>query len=215
MSETLPHPPTERLSDALARLLVEAKGEALPVRQMVEILQGRGLQMIVVLLCLPFLAPVSIPGISIPFGLAIAFSGLRTAFGHKPWLPGFILNRHVSYSVLERLVHAGCKIYGRLEKIIRPRLSILLDGRGMNLAIGLTIALAGFYLSLPIPPPFPLTNTIPGFAIILLSLGIMERDGLLVAFGYGLTFVATIYFTLIAWLGKAGVEHLWKFISAL
>jgi len=215
MSETLHHPPTERLSDALIRLLAEAKGEALPIRQMVDILQGRGLQMVVILLCLPFLSPVSIPGISIPFGLAIAFSGLRTAFGHKPWLPGFILNRHVSYSVLERIVHAGCKIYGRLEKIIRPRLSILLDGRGMNLAVGLMIALAGFYLSLPIPPPFPLTNTIPGFAIILLSLGIMERDGLLVAFGYGLTAIATIYFTLIAWLGKAGVEHLWKFISAL
>ncbi len=215
MAVTLEHPPTERLSDALLRLLAASKGEAMPIRQMVDILQGRGLQMVVILLCLPFLTPVTLPGISIPFGLAIAFSGLRTAFGHKPWLPGFILNRRVSYSVLERMVNMGCKIYGRLERLIRPRLSILLEGRGMDLAIGLTIASAGFFLSLPIPPPFPLTNTIPGFAIILLSLGIMERDGLLVAFGFGLTLVAAVYVALIAFLGQAGVMHLWKFISAL
>ena len=63
------------------------------VREMVSILHGRGLQFVVILLCLPFLAPVSIPGISMPFGLAIALSGLRIAFGHRPWLPEFILNR--------------------------------------------------------------------------------------------------------------------------
>ena len=58
------------------------------IREMVEILHGRGLQFVVILLCLPFLTPVTIPGISMPFGLAIALCGLRIAFGHKPWLPG-------------------------------------------------------------------------------------------------------------------------------
>ena len=82
---------TERISDALRRLLREANGQAMTIREMVNILHGRGLQFIVILLCLPFLAPVSIPGISMPFGLAIALSGLRIAFGHRPWLPKFIL----------------------------------------------------------------------------------------------------------------------------
>ena len=61
---------TERISDALRRLLREANGRAMTIREMVNILHGRGLQFVVILLCLPFLAPVSIPGISIPFGLA-------------------------------------------------------------------------------------------------------------------------------------------------
>ena len=184
------------------------------IRQMVDVLHGRGMQMVIVLLCLPFLAPVTIPGISIPFGLAIALCGVRLAFGHKPWLPGFILNRHVSYPMLERMVRFGDGFYRRLEKIIRPRMSVLLEGSVMTAVIGLAIAIAGILLSLPIPPPFPLTNTIPGFAIILMALGIMERDGLLILIGYVLTVIAAIYVGLIAILGKAGVEHLWRWLTA-
>jgi hypothetical protein len=201
---------TERISDALRRLLREADGRPLTIREMIEILHGRGLQFVVILLCLPFLAPVTVPGISIPFGLAIALCGLRIAFGHKPWLPAFILNRTISYSVLERMVHFGCAIYEKVEKVVRPRLGFLLAGPGMGMMIGSAIALSGVFLSLPIPPPFPLTNTIPGFAIICLSLGLMERDGGLILCGYLLTSIAAIYVALIALLGKAGVDQLWK-----
>src|ERR1700754_260474 len=122
---------TERISDALRRLLREAAGRPLLIREMVEILHGRGLQFMVILLCLPFLAPVTIPGISIPFGLAIALCGLRIAFGHRPWLPAFILNRRISYPALERMVHFGCAVYERVEKVIRPRLGFLLAGPAM------------------------------------------------------------------------------------
>jgi hypothetical protein len=205
---------TERISDALRRLLREAAGRPLMIREMVEILHGRGLQFVVILLCLPFLAPVTVPGISIPFGLAIALCGLRIAFGHRPWLPAFILDRRISYPVLERMVHFGCTVYEKVEKVIRPRLEFLLTGPGMGMMIGSAIALSGVFLSLPIPPPFPLTNTIPGFAIICLSLGLMERDGGLIVCGYLLTFIAAIYVTLIGLLGKAGVDQLWEMFKA-
>ena len=121
---------TERLSDALRRLLNEADGRPLMIREMVEILPGRGLQFVVILLCLPFLTPVTLPGISMPFGLAIALCGVRIAFGHKPWLPAFILNRRISYSMLKRMVLFGCKIYEKVEKVIRPRLAFFLTGPG-------------------------------------------------------------------------------------
>jgi hypothetical protein len=209
-----PDAATERISDALRRLLAEAQGQAMTIREMVRILHGRGLMFIVILLCLPFLAPVSIPGISMPFGLAIALSGLRIAFGHRPWLPDFILNRRISFPVLERMVHFGCAIYEKVEKVIRPRLSVLLDGPGMGMMIGSAIALSGVFLSLPIPPPFPLTNTIPGFAIICLSLGLMERDGGLILCGYVLTLIAAIYVGLIGFLGKAGADQIWQIFRA-
>lgn len=203
----------ESLSMVLRHLLEAADGRALAVREMVEIMQGRGLNMIVILLCLPFLMPLTIPGISIPFGVAICICGFRIAFGHKPWLPAFILNRKLSNHALERMVHYGCKFYGKVEKLVKPRMTFVLEGPGMLLIVGLTIALAGFLLSLPIPPPFPFTNTIPGFAIILLSLGLMERDGGLIIGGYILTAIGLIYIALIALLGKAGVIHLWRLVT--
>jgi hypothetical protein len=162
----------------------------------------------IVLLCLPFLSPVTIPGISTPFGLAIALCGLRIAFGHKPWLPAMILNRSISYHALEKMVQAGCRIYGKLEKVLRPRLSFFLVGPGMTMLVGAAIAVSGVALSLPIPPPFILTNTIPGFAIVFLALGLMERDGVLILIGHVLTLIAVTYVTLIGVLGKELLGYL-------
>ncbi len=208
-----PDAPPERLSATLLRLREVAGDRSLSIREMVEILQGRGWQMIVILLCLPFLSPVTIPGISLPFGLAIALCGVRIAFRHKPWLPRFLLDRTISPKALEKMVNVGCAIYGRIEKVVRPRLTMILDGPGMFIVIGLSIAVAGLLLSLPIPPPFPLTNTIPGLAIILLSLGLMERDGILILIGYGLTLVACVYVAAIAMMGRAGALHIWRWFS--
>jgi hypothetical protein len=204
---------TERISDALRRLLREAAGRPLMIREMVEILHGRGLQFMVILLCLPFLTPVTVPGIAIPFGLAIALCGVRIAFGHRPWLPAFILNKRISYAALEKMVHYGCLIYEKVEKVIRPRLPFLFAAPGMGMMIGFAIAVSGIFLSLPIPPPFPLTNTIPSLAIIFLSLGLMEKDGVLILCGYALTVMAATYVALIVLLGKAGVDHLWQMLK--
>jgi len=214
MLEAAPDPvEKERLSDTLKRLLEVAEGQPLTLREMIAIMHGRGLMMIVILLCLPFLSPVTIPGISIPFGLAISLCGVRIAFGQKPWLPGFILNRKISYSALEKMVGFGSKVYEKVEKIIRPRLAFIFDGRAMTMVVGMAIALAGVLLSLPIPPPFPLTNMIPGFAIIFLSLGLMERDGVLIVLGYALTMLAAVYVACIAQLCREAVQELWKLFS--
>lgn len=184
----------------------------MPVREILAHTHGRGLQTLAIILCLPFLSPVSVPGLSIPFGVAIAVCGLRIALRHGPWLPGFVLQRSIPYPVLEKILGFGISLHLRLERFLRPRLGIMVDSHAAMLGAGLCIALAAVLLSLPIPPPFPLTNTIPGIAIILLCLGTLERDGLLVVIGYTLTTIAVVYVVLIALLGKAGVEALWRWI---
>jgi len=200
-------PSCEKLSGALERLLVAADGRGLTVREMVDIMHGRGLNMVVIMLCLPFLSPVSVPGISIPFGLAIAFCGIRIAFGQKPWLPGWVMGRSIPHGVLVKMVGWGVRFHRRIERAIRPRCGMVFEGPGRHV-LGAAIALAGVFLSLPIPPPFPLTNTIPGLAIILLSLGQMERDGVLVVAGYALLGVAAVYMCGIAVVGGAGIMQL-------
>jgi len=201
-----------RLSDDLKALLKAADGRAMPVREILDHTHGRGLQTIAIVLCLPFLSPVSVPFLSIPFGVAIAICGLRIAFRRGPWLPEIVLSKKIPFPILEKMLGFGIRIHLKIETFLRPRLTSIVDSHAGTLAAGLGIALAAFFLSLPIPPPFPLTNTIPGFAIILLCLGTLERDGLIALIGYALTFVAAIYVAAIALVGKAGVEWLWKWI---
>lgn len=190
-----------------------AGGQAMPVSEILKRTQGRGLQIIAIVLSLPFLSPVALPGLSIPFGVAIAICGLRIALRHQPWLPGFIARRSIPFPVLEKTLRFGISVHTKLEKILRARWTVFSDGHAAQMAAGLAIALAAVLLSLPIPPPFPLTNTIPGFAIILLSLGMLERDGVLICCGYFLTLLAAAYVALIVALGSAGAMEIWHIIA--
>lgn len=184
------------------------------VAEIIRHTRGRGLQTIAIVLCLPFLSPVALPGLSIPFGIAIAICGIRIAFRHQPWLPEFIAKRRISFAVLDKTLRFGIAIHMRLEKLLRARWPGFVDSHQAQMAAGFAIALSALFLSLPIPPPFPLTNTIPGFAIIMLCLGMLERDGLVTCLGYALTVLSAAYVALIAVLGGAGAAGIWHWIAS-
>ena len=202
-----------RLSEELESLLAIAPGQPMKLRTVVEHLHFRGLPALIVLLCVPFLFPVTIPGLSIPFGVAIALCGLRLGLGHSFWMPDFLLRREISYDLLQKLVGAAAKFYRKVEKLVRPRMHFLQRWPGMINLMGFMIMIGGILLSLPIPPPFPLTNTIPGLAIIFMALGIMERDGVCTLIGYGFALLGLCYVSLIATLGVAGVQQIWLWLT--
>jgi hypothetical protein len=206
-------PQARRLSEALESLLEIAPGRPMTLRTIVEHLHFRGLPALIVLLCVPFLFPVSIPGLSIPFGVAIALCGLRLGLGHSLWMPNFLLRREISYELLQKLVGSAAAFYRKVEKLVRPRMHFLQRWPGMINLMGFMIMLGGILLSLPIPPPFPLTNTIPGLAIIFMALGIMERDGVCTLIGYGFALLGVCYVSLIGLLGAAGAQHLWDWLA--
>ena len=76
-TEAGPLPKARRLSEELESLLQIAPGQPMKLRTVVEHLHFRGLPTLIVLLCVPFLFPLPLPGLSIPFGVAIALCGLR------------------------------------------------------------------------------------------------------------------------------------------
>lgn len=209
------HPPrARRLSEELESLLEIAPGRPMTLRTIVEHLHFRGLPALIVLLCVPFLFPVAIPGLSIPFGIAIALCGLRLGLGHSFWMPDFLLRREISYDLLKKLVGSAAAFYRKVEKLVRPRMHFLQRWPGMINLMGFMIMIGGILLSLPIPPPFPLTNTIPGLAVIFMALGIMERDGVCTLIGYGFAVLGLLYVGLIFFLGAAGVQQLWQWLTA-
>src|SRR3546814_20373156 len=62
---------------------------------------------------------------------------------------------------------------GRLERLVKPRLSLLLDHRVAGMLSGLLLVLLGLLLALPIP----FTNYIFGSLLLLFALALLERDG--------------------------------------
>jgi hypothetical protein len=83
--------PKKPLSESLAEMLAERPGgERWAMNDLLEHTEGRGLYLIMVLLCLPFVAPLPIAGASTPLGAVILLLSGRMAFGLPPGLPSFI-----------------------------------------------------------------------------------------------------------------------------
>jgi hypothetical protein len=80
--------------------------------------------------------------------------------------------------------------------------------------IGLGIASGGLLLCLPLPPLIPLSNTIPALSILLLTAGMVERDGLLVLLGYVTNLAAWLYFILMFVLLGDGLKALFRFFGS-
>ena len=195
--------PPRRLSTDLKELLAEARGRALTLGELEEILQGRGFALFILLLSIPFMFPIAIPGLSVPFGVVIMLLGLRIAFGRKPSLPKFILRHEIKYKTLEKMIAFGLKLCAKMEKLIKPRMHFLQRWPGMINLIGVGIASGGLQLCLPLPPLIPFSNFIPAVSVVLLTAGMMERDGLLVLGGYVVNAAAWVYFALLS----TGIIH--------
>jgi hypothetical protein len=184
-----------RLSTDLEALHARIKDESLTLAELNRALKARGSATLIILLALPFCF-VAIPGLSVPFGIAIGCIGVCMAIGCEPWLPRFIMGRRLSGARSRQLLGAGINVARKLERFARPRLAFLHAGPAMPRLIGLGIVIASLGLMLPLPIPF--SNSIPAWAVVLLAIGRMERDGLLVLLGH-LTVVATW-----VWIGLGG-----------
>lgn len=159
----------------------------------------QGILLANVILVAPFLLPVSIPGSSTPLGLVILFLNLSNLLGGRSLLPDFILYYKISNKTLIKLLNGMNNILSGLERISKPRLSIMNDNSYIKKLNCCLIILSSFWLLLPLP--VPLTDFLPAYCILFLTIGSLENDGYFILAGYILTTITTIYFILIAFLG--------------
>lgn len=148
----------------------------------------RAFGMLLFVAALPAFIPIPIGGaLSGPLIVLIAAQlliGLR-----RPWLPGFIARRGPKRQALARFERTVDPWLGRLEHLVRPRLTAILDHRLATAFTGALLLVLGVLLSLPIP----LTNYVFGGIVLLYALALLERDGalMLVAWGVGLAALTT------------------------
>ena len=183
------------LSQNLEEILAgPAQAPDFTVARLLEHTQGRGLYLVIVFFCLPFITPFSIPGFSTLCGFVIGFVALCLALRLPPWLPRFIAQRSLSSGRLHRVLRGSVKVLRFVEKWIKPRGSGWLSWRPVQIGNALALVFLAGMLALPIPPLIPFTNTLPSYAIILIALCMMEEDGVMIWAGYAVGLGSVGYF---------------------
>ncbi|MBE9029410.1 exopolysaccharide biosynthesis protein [filamentous cyanobacterium LEGE 11480] len=176
-----------RFSQDLEILLNRLADEPLTLEDILEQTAERGFGLVIALLVLPFMLPVP-PGLTGFSGSACIILSLQMAMGRKfPWLPQKLKQMPFPKALSVALLQNIHRITSLFERITRTRLRTIARHPFIWRINGLVIT----WLAILLIAPIPFTNPIPTIGILLLVVAMLEADGLLMCFAYGLAAVIT------------------------
>ncbi|EIO3982084.1 exopolysaccharide biosynthesis protein [Vibrio vulnificus] len=168
---SVPENQRSRTSDVIVELIKQAQSPGITLRNLTDRLGDRTFGMLLMLIALFNVLPL----VSIIGGILIATLGLQMILGRrKAWLPSVILDRELPNDKVQAILRTFEPKVRKLEQYIYPRIQYM-EAPVVDQVNGCIILLLGLLISLP----FPFTNIAPAFVVMIMGLGLMERDGLL------------------------------------
>jgi hypothetical protein len=187
-----------RCSELLLVLTKDIPNARVTIGEMMRALGERGFGLLIVFFSLPCFIPP--PGLAELFGIPVLILGFQMLCGrHSPRLPGFIERRSLKRETVLKIVTLVQPRLQRIEAVLKPRWVQLFSPR-MDRLLGLFVVLCAVAIIFP----FPGTNMPVGLALIIISLAVMEEDGVVLSGGLligaaGLTYTA-VAMASVGWL---------------
>lgn len=129
------------------------------------------------LLALPDTLPLPVPSTSLVLGVPlIMIAAHMVLYGEGSKLPGRAEALAIPHAAIAVLARYGAPVLDVLEKLSRPRWHVLVRS---DRALGLLC----LYLSVLLILPIPFFNAAPAICLVAIALGMVHRDGLMVAIG--------------------------------
>ncbi|MGY1410268.1 MULTISPECIES: exopolysaccharide biosynthesis protein [unclassified Luteimonas] len=182
---------TRELFDALA------SGNGEDHLRLEDLLAGLSRQVFGMLLFVSTLpAFIPIPGVAGAIsGPATMLVGVHLLVGmRRLWLPRFVARRGPRRATLQGFQRTLDPWLTRLERVVKPRLTAVIEHRAASMFTGLLLVLLGILLALPIP----FTNYLFGSLLLVYAFALLERDGGLMLVCWTAGIVAIVVFGILS-----------------
>lgn len=205
MTVTVP-PDVEPPSAVLRGLAADPRSEV-TIADIMAYLGDRALAAAMLIFALPILAPLP-PGSNFVLGLPLLAITSQLMLGRSTlWLPGLIGRKRVRLDSFRGFLVKAADRLAWLEQYVKPRHAWFCAPRADRIIGGVCFMLA-ILLFLPIP----FASLLPALALSLFALGLVKRDGILIAGGWLIVILAVVATQLVT---KALAEHGPALVSAL
>ena len=184
-------PPQPTSTRALLEQLAEGDPDgSLSLSELLDRFSERAFGLFLLLVLLPCFLPLPI-GQGTVCGVLITVIGGQLLFRvQHPWLPGRLARHQIRRRSLIHFRDRMGRWLQRLERLSKPRDTILLDHPLAHAFTGFMLVTLGVLLALPLP----LTNYPFGLLLLAYALALIERDGrlMLIAWLLGLAEIAVV-----------------------
>jgi hypothetical protein len=202
------------LIEALEACSKEAREEELTLGEAFDRLGEASYSLIGIVLCLPFLQPISLGPLSTVGGLTFAVLGYQLANRKPIWLPEKLRNSAPNAKVWERIIALLRGVVRFCGKFTRQRYTHLVTGPRGDRIVGGLMAIAGLLMAIPFFG-IPFNNTLPALVIIAVCIAELEDDGVFIFVGLALLAVTVAYFIFIFWAVFFVGGHALEFLDGL
>ena len=174
-------------TQAIEDVVNKSSADRIQVRDLVDAMQAIGFGLAMMIFAFGIIIPLPPPFPSIIAMPLIIFSLQMIAGYTAPKLPKRFEKISVKRSVVAMLVQKSAPYIRKVEHILRPRLSFVTTPSAERVVGVFTLIFSSFIVL-----PMPLSNFIPGLGILIISFGLLGKDGLVVICGIiiGLTGIA-------------------------
>lgn len=174
------------------------------LRDLMDVLGERGFGLTLAVAAVPAVIPT--PGLpaGVVFGTVLTLIALAMiAGGREARLPDWLGRLPLNRAALEILDRRGVPLVRWLERRASERLHGLV-GEMATPWLGIVVAVMGILIALPIP----FGNTVPGFSVLLIGLGLSLRDGGAVAAGLVTGFVGVLISVVLILLSYKAIQFI-------
>lgn len=190
--------------------LARGDGRKLTLHEIVEAFGERGFGALILIIALISLFPWP-PGSKAILSVPIILLALELAFQReRVWLPGWTLSRGLPRQTFAQALARVRKPILWVERLSRPRMPWL-TGEAADVVTGFVCVFLAVMMALPVP----FGDLLPGATLIMLGLGVMQRDGAAILLGALGTVACVIYLFLVWAAVTATVEAIGDWAARL
>lgn len=192
-------------SDLLEKVVEDHQQDTILISDIKRALHERGFGVLMAIAALPLCLPVPVPpGYTTLFSIPLFILSVQMIAGmDSPWIPNWLGKKSIKRQGLANLMKRAIPLLKKIEALLKPRITyISLHGWER------TIGIFSFIFSLSIAVPLPLTNLPPGYGILIMSLGLLSRDGLTIIIGIIIGLIGCAITTMILVYGTEAVMQI-------
>jgi len=182
-----------RTSALLRDFAASITSERISIGEIVAALGDRGLGVLIAIFALPNILPSTVPFGNVLTGIPPLIFAVHLALGlDRLMLPGFIARRSMKSSSLKALVPRVAGVLAWFERLLEPRLPRVTAVQSERL-----IGIVSIVLALVSTLPIPFGHNLPALGLVLIGLGLIERDGLAILFGSAIGLIGAVLLGLV------------------
>lgn len=193
-----------RLSQLFAQMARDANGPV-SISSIRDALGDRSFAALVVFFSLINMIPLPPPSSAI-LGLPLIMVSAQMMYGSKrAWLPRFIMDKSLSPESFRRVMDRFIPRLVSLERMIRPRYWPFWRRQGDRI-----IGFLCLFMAVVVAMPIPFGNWLPACSTALMSLALIERDGILLGLGILVAIISLIVIGAVFGSATALLGFLWS-----